>query len=124
MPRRRKNRSTWRPSRESRRSGQRGAWGGKVTPSCPWEGLVYRPAEFCEESLCAWIRQPAAVATAWTAAYGKYLQTRQSLRAAAAAAPAQLASHPSVRQDQNKVQYEAIALSFGFLGRAGKMPTL
>ena len=34
-----------------------------MTPSCPWEGLVFRPAEFCEESLCAWIRQPA---NTWT----------------------------------------------------------
>ena len=34
-----------------------------MTPACPWEGLVFRPAEFCEESLCAWIRQPA---NTWT----------------------------------------------------------
>ena len=25
---------------------------------CPWEGLARAPAEFCEESLCGWIRQP------------------------------------------------------------------
>jgi hypothetical protein len=31
--------------------------------SCPWEGLVFRPAEFCEESLCSWVRQPA---NTWT----------------------------------------------------------
>ncbi|HYT31915.1 MAG TPA: ceramidase domain-containing protein [Thermoanaerobaculia bacterium] len=34
-----------------------------MSPPCPWEGLVYRPAEFCEESLCAWIRQPG---NTWT----------------------------------------------------------
>ena len=33
-----------------------------ITP-CPWASLTYRPAEFCEESLCAWIRQPA---NTWT----------------------------------------------------------
>ncbi len=26
--------------------------------TCPWEGLARAPAEFCEESLCGWIRQP------------------------------------------------------------------
>ena len=26
--------------------------------TCPWDGLVRAPAEFCEESLCGWIRQP------------------------------------------------------------------
>lgn len=30
---------------------------------CPWQGLVYRSAEFCEESLCGWIRQPG---NTWT----------------------------------------------------------
>lgn len=30
---------------------------------CPWQGLVYRPAEFCEQSLCGWIRQPG---NTWT----------------------------------------------------------
>ena len=30
---------------------------------CPWGALVSRPAEFCEASLCAWIRQPA---NTWT----------------------------------------------------------
>lgn len=34
-----------------------------MNPTCPWEGWVYRPAEFCEESLCGWIRQPA---NTWT----------------------------------------------------------
>ncbi len=34
-----------------------------MSPSCPWEHLVFRPAEFCERSLCAWIRQPA---NTWT----------------------------------------------------------
>ena len=34
-----------------------------MSPSCPWENLVFRPAEFCEESLCAWIRQPG---NTWT----------------------------------------------------------
>jgi hypothetical protein len=26
--------------------------------TCPWEALARAPAEFCEESLCGWIRQP------------------------------------------------------------------
>jgi len=26
--------------------------------TCPWEGFARAPAEFCEESLCGWIRQP------------------------------------------------------------------
>jgi len=26
--------------------------------SCPWDALTRAPAEFCEESLCGWIRQP------------------------------------------------------------------
>lgn len=34
-----------------------------MSASCPWEGFVFRPAEFCEESLCAWIRQPG---NTWT----------------------------------------------------------
>lgn len=27
--------------------------------SCPWSAWLQAPAEFCEESLCAWIREPA-----------------------------------------------------------------
>lgn len=34
-----------------------------MRPSCPWENLVFRPAEFCEESVCDWIRQPG---NTWT----------------------------------------------------------
>ncbi len=34
-----------------------------MSPSCPWEHFVFRQAEFCERSLCAWIRQPA---NTWT----------------------------------------------------------
>lgn len=34
-----------------------------MTPTCPWQNLVFRPAEFCEASLCSWIRQPA---NTWT----------------------------------------------------------
>jgi hypothetical protein len=34
-----------------------------LAPPCPWSNLVFRPAEFCEESLCAWLRQPA---NTWT----------------------------------------------------------
>ena len=26
--------------------------------SCPWHTFDYAPAQFCEESLCAWVRQP------------------------------------------------------------------
>jgi hypothetical protein len=34
-----------------------------VSSPCPSETPVFRPAEFCEESLCGWIRQPA---NTWT----------------------------------------------------------
>ena len=34
-----------------------------MSAPCPWEGLVFRPAEFCEQSLCSWIRQPG---NTWT----------------------------------------------------------
>jgi hypothetical protein len=39
----------------------------------------------------------------------------------AAAAPANRGQHLSPRNHQDEVQYETIALSRGFLGRAGKM---
>ncbi len=34
-----------------------------IAGTCPWQGLIYRPTEFCEASLCSWIRQPA---NTWT----------------------------------------------------------
>ena len=29
-----------------------------MDPDCPWTDWAHEPARFCEESLCAWIRQP------------------------------------------------------------------
>ena len=27
-------------------------------PTCPWHTFEHAPAQFCEASLCAWVRQP------------------------------------------------------------------
>ena len=32
---------------------------GAIPLNCPWSGLTLSPTAFCEQSLCAWIRQPA-----------------------------------------------------------------
>src|SRR4051812_48690824 len=34
-----------------------------LAASCPWSSLLPSPAEFCERSLCAWIRQPGNTAS-------------------------------------------------------------
>lgn len=46
-----------------------------MNTGCPWDGWARMPAQFCEESLCAWVRQPGntwsnvgfLVAGAWIA---------------------------------------------------------